>query len=69
MRQHLTHSCLMACVKHICPLANHTIRGLMEINARIDKMQNSSVPFSTLSLLNNKHKSYHAVTLKQRFQR
>lgn len=45
MRRHLTHSCLTVCVMHICPLANHTIRGLMEMNARIDKMQNSPVPF------------------------
>lgn len=65
MRQHLTHSCLMVCVMHICLLANHTIRGLIEIYACIDRMQNSPVPFFTLSLLNNKHKSYHAVTLKQ----
>lgn len=69
MSQHLTHSCLTVCVMHICPLANQTIRGLMEIYARIDKMQNSPIPFFTLSLLNNKHKSYHAVTLKQRIQR
>lgn len=39
-------------------LVNHTIRGLMEIYARIDKMQNSPVPFFTLSTLF----SYHAVT-------